>query len=101
MALHRRVAKVGGSLGILIPRDLAEVMGVAEGTPVRLSLVGRQMVVEPEDDALPEASFRRSFSTVLRRYSPAFKALADFDQGKAERPPLARGPRRRARPRPK
>jgi death-on-curing protein len=47
MALHRRVAKVGGSLGILIPRDLADVMGVKEGTPVRLSLVGRQMVVEP------------------------------------------------------
>jgi antitoxin component of MazEF toxin-antitoxin module len=101
MALHRRVAKVGGSLGILIPRDLAEVMGVEEGTPVRLSLVGRQMVVEPEDDSLPEASFRRSFATVLRRYGPAFKALADFDRGKADRPPLARGPRRRARPRPR
>ena len=101
MALHRRVAKVGGSLGILIPRDLAEVMGIEEGTPVRLSLVGRQMVVEPEDDSLPEASFRRSFATVLRRYGPAFKALADFDRGKAYRPPLARGPRRRAGPRPR
>jgi antitoxin component of MazEF toxin-antitoxin module len=101
MALHRRVAKVGGSLGILIPRDLAEVMGVKEGTPVRLSLVGRQMVVEPEDDSLPEASFRRSFATVLRRYGPTFKALADFDRGKADRPRLARGPRRRAGTRPR
>jgi antitoxin component of MazEF toxin-antitoxin module len=99
MALHRRVAKVGGSLGILIPRDVAEAMGVAEGTPVRLSLVGRQMVVEPEDDSLPEASFRRSFATVLRRYGPAFKALADFDRGEADRPRSARGPRRRPRPR--
>jgi antitoxin component of MazEF toxin-antitoxin module len=98
MALHRRVAKVGGSLGILIPRDLAEVMGVEEGTPVRLSLVGRQLVVEPEDDSLPEASFRRSFSTVLRRYGPAFKALADFDRRTADRLPLARRPRRRGRP---
>src|SRR5882762_5349347 len=101
MALHRRVAKVGGSLGILIPRDLAEVMGVKEGTPVRLSLVGRQMVVEPEDDSLPEASFQRSFATVLRRYGPAFKALAEFDRGKTDGPPLARGPRRRVRPRPR
>jgi antitoxin component of MazEF toxin-antitoxin module len=101
MALHRRVAKVGGSLGILIPRDLAEVMGVEEGTPVRLSLVGRQMVVEPEDDSLPEASFRRSFATVLRRYGPAFEALADFDRGKAGRPTSARGRRRRTGPRPK
>jgi len=99
MALHRRVAKLGGSLGILIPRDLAEVMGVEEGTPVRLSLVGRQMVVEPEDDSLPEASFRRSFATVLRRYGRAFEALADFDRGKVDRPRSARGRRRRATPR--
>ena len=101
MVLHRRVAKVGGSLGILIPRDIAEVMGVEEGTPVRLSLVGRQMVVEPEDDSVPEASFRRSFSTVLRRYGPAFKVLADFDRRTADRPPLAQGPRRKAGRRPR
>ena len=101
MALHRRVAKVGGSLGILIPRDLAEVMGVQEGTPVRLSLVGRQMVVEPDDESLPEASFRRSFSTVLRRYGSAFKALADFDRRAANRPPLVRGLRQKARRRPR
>jgi antitoxin component of MazEF toxin-antitoxin module len=101
MALHRRVAKVGGSLGILIPRDLADVMGVKEGTPVRLSLVGRQMVVEPEDDTLPEASFRRSFATVLRRYGPAFKALADFDRGTSEAPRPARAPRRKASSRPR
>ena len=93
MALQRRVAKVGGSLGILIPRDVADVMGVKEGTPVRLSLVGRQMIVEPEDDSLPEASFRRSFATVLRRYGPAFEALADFDRGSTR----TRGPARKRR----
>jgi hypothetical protein len=59
------------------------------------------MVVEPEDDSLPEASFRRSFSTVLRRYGPAFKALADFDRRPADRPSLARGTRRRAGRRPR
>jgi len=81
MALRRRVAKIGGSLGILIPRDIAEAMRVKEGSPVRLSLVGEQLVVEPEHDKIPDASFRRSFATVLRRYGPAFKKLADFDTG--------------------
>lgn len=99
MALHRRVTKVGGSLGILIPRDVAEVMGVREGTPVRMSLVGRQMVVEPEDDSLPEASFQRAFATVLRRYGPAFEALADHDRGNVRQPAPARVRRRRARSR--
>jgi antitoxin component of MazEF toxin-antitoxin module len=82
MALHRRVTKVGGSLGILIPRDVAEAMGVTEGSPIRLSLVGRQMVVEPEDDTIPDASFRRAFATVLRRYGPTFATLAERDQGR-------------------
>ena len=101
MAVRRRVTKVGGSLGILIPRDLADVMGVEEGSQVRLSMVGRQMVVEPEDDTIPEASFRRSFATVLRRYGPAFQKLADFDRGIAggRSRGSARGRRTRNQPR--
>ena len=97
MALRRRVTKVGGSLGVLIPRDLAEVMGVQEGSQVRLSMVGRQMVVEPEDDTIPDASFRRSFAAVLRRYGPGFKRLADFDRGEAGGGSSAIARRRRAR----
>jgi antitoxin component of MazEF toxin-antitoxin module len=83
---HRTITKVGGSLAILIPRDLAEAMGVGASSPVRLSLVGRQLVVEPEDDTLPEASFRRAFATVLRRYGSAFQQMADYDSGHAPRP---------------
>jgi len=86
MSIHRRIAKIGGSLGLLIPRDTAEMMNIEEGSHVRLSLVGRQMIVEPEDDTMPEASFRRAFATVLRRYGPVFEKLADFDKGTAKRP---------------
>lgn len=90
MTLHRRVKKVGGSLGVLIPRDVAEAMGVRDGSPVRLSLVGRQMVVEPDDDTLPEASFRRAFATVMRRYGPTFERLAAHDAGRATKRPRRR-----------
>jgi antitoxin component of MazEF toxin-antitoxin module len=81
MAIHRRVSKVGGSLAVIIPRDVAELMQVRENTPVRLSNVGRQLVVEPEDDTASDASFRRAYATVLRRYGPAFEALAKYDAG--------------------
>jgi len=81
MAAHRRVTKVGGSLAVLIPRDVVDQMGVTEDSPVRLSVVGRQLVIEPEDDTIPEASFRRAYATVLRRYGPAFDALAKYDEG--------------------
>lgn len=81
MALHRKISQVGGSLAVIIPRDVAEAMGVEAGAPVRLSLVGRQMVVEPEDDTIDKDTFRRAFAAVLRRYAPTFKALAGHDRG--------------------
>jgi antitoxin component of MazEF toxin-antitoxin module len=82
MSIHRQVTKVGGSLGVIIPRDIAEAMGVASGSPVRLSIVGRQLVVEPEDDTPSDAEFQRAHAAVLRRYGPAFSGLAEFDKGR-------------------
>ena len=80
MAVRKKVIQVGGSLAVVIPKDLAEMMEVKVNSPVRLSLVGRQMVIEPEDDAVPVAGFRRAFATVLRRYGPAFEAMAKYDK---------------------
>jgi antitoxin component of MazEF toxin-antitoxin module len=79
MTQHRKVAKVGGSLTVFIPRDIAEAMAIQEGTPIGLSLVGRALVVDPADDVISEASYRRALKTVLRRYGPAFQALAEHD----------------------
>jgi antitoxin component of MazEF toxin-antitoxin module len=86
MGIKRSVTKIGGSLGIIIPRDLCESMDIREGSGVSISMVGRQMVVEPDDDTVPEPTFRRAFAAVLRRYGPAFKALADFDRGTSAMP---------------
>jgi len=82
MTIRRKVTQVGGSLAITIPRDIAEAMSVSAGDVVRLSLVGRQIVVEPEDDIIDETTFRRAFATVLRKYKSTFAGLAEFDRGR-------------------
>ncbi len=38
-------------------------------------------MIEPEDDTVDEATFRRAFATVLRRYATTFRKLAEFDSG--------------------
>jgi antitoxin component of MazEF toxin-antitoxin module len=81
MTVVRQVKRVGGSLGILIPRDIAEAMNVKAGSEVRLTLVGRQVVIEPASDTVEDGAFRRAMAAVLRRYGPTFKALAAFDRG--------------------
>jgi antitoxin component of MazEF toxin-antitoxin module len=81
MAVQRQVKKIGGSLGVLIPRDIAEAMGVEEGSDVLLTLVNRQLVVEPTMDSIDDATFQRAFAAVLRRDGEGFRWLADFDRG--------------------
>src|SRR5947208_13553145 len=80
MALQRRVRRIGGSLGVLLPRDIAEAMGVKEGSEVRLTVVGRQVVVEPVDDMLDDGAVRRALAAVLRRSGRAFRLLAAYDR---------------------
>lgn len=82
MSIERKVTRMGGSLGITIPRDIAAMMGVSDGSDVRLSIVGRQLVIEPQDDTMPDTIFQRSLASVLRRYGGTFKGLADFDAGR-------------------
>lgn len=85
MTIQRTVKQIGGSLGLLLPRDIAAAMSVKAGSTVRLSLVGRQLVIEPSDDTLPGAEFQRAFAAVLRRYGPTFEALAEHDKGRGKR----------------
>jgi len=43
---------------------------------VRLTLVGRQVVVEPADDTVDDGAFRRALGAVLRRHGRAFELLS-------------------------
>ena len=81
MTVRRQVKRIGGSLGVLIPRDFAEAMNVKHGSAVRLTLVGRQVVVEPVDDVLADGVVQRAFAAVLRRHGRAFERLAAYDRG--------------------
>lgn len=47
MTVQRGIKRVGGSLGVLVPRDIAEAMDIKDGSWVRLALVGRPVAVEP------------------------------------------------------
>ena len=61
--MHTRVQKWGNSLGVRIPRGLAEEVGLAAGTEVSLSIKDGELVVKPSapvrlslDDLLAEVS---------------------------------------------
>ena len=80
MSLERQVRRVGGSLAVTLPRDVAEAMQVKAGSPIRLTVIGRQVVIEPTDDTLPDAAFQRAMAAVMRRHAGTFERLAAFDR---------------------
>jgi antitoxin component of MazEF toxin-antitoxin module len=81
MSVHRRVRKVGGSLGVLIPRDLAAAMGITEGSEVEMTMIGSQLVIESTSGVASDAAFQRALGAVTRNHGKALRALADFDRG--------------------
>jgi antitoxin component of MazEF toxin-antitoxin module len=78
---RQRVKRIGRSLGISLPRDIAKAMNIEEGAEVRLTLVGRQLVVESADETLDAGAFRRAFAAVRRRHRRTFELLAAYDRG--------------------
>jgi|KBSSwiStaDraftv2_1062776.scaffolds.fasta_scaffold2569043_1 antitoxin component of MazEF toxin-antitoxin module len=49
-----KVRKLGGSLALIIPHDVAKLMGLVEGTEVRLTLSGRKLTVAPQVPKKPK-----------------------------------------------
>ena len=79
VSLQRRLKRIGGSLGVLIPRDFEEAPNVKDGSPVRLILVERQVVIEPVDNSLDDTAVQRA--DARRCHGRGFVLLAAYDRG--------------------
>lgn len=64
MPLVRNVMKMGGSLALIIPRDVASAMDLAPNSEVRLTLVGKQLVIDPTPEDEDSA-----FHALIRYYA--------------------------------
>ena len=69
--MRKRVKRIGGRLGVLLPKDIAKAMNIEEG----------ELVMGPVDDSLDDGAFRRAFAAVLRRQWRTFERLAAYDRG--------------------
>lgn len=43
----RKTFKIGGSLAVRIPKEIADVIGLKEGSDVKLAVKERKIVIEP------------------------------------------------------
>ncbi|MCE8424100.1 MAG: AbrB/MazE/SpoVT family DNA-binding domain-containing protein [Candidatus Methanoperedens sp.] len=43
----RKTFKIGGSIAVRIPKELATLMGLKEGSEVKLAVKDKKLVIEP------------------------------------------------------
>jgi antitoxin component of MazEF toxin-antitoxin module len=56
----RRVTKVGGSLCVLVPRDIAEMVGLKATSSINLTIDGRRLLVEVDNSAPARQTRKRA-----------------------------------------
>lgn len=78
--IRKKLQKIGGSVGLVLPRDLVAAAGLAEGDEVGLTLHGRRLVVEPVGRRVARDALNTSLEAVLARHGEAFRQMAEFDK---------------------
>lgn len=78
--IRKKLQRIGGSVGLVIPRDLVAAAGLAEGDEVGLTLHGRRLVVEPVTRRAAREQVSASLEAVVKRHGDAFRQMAEFDK---------------------
>jgi antitoxin component of MazEF toxin-antitoxin module len=72
----RKLTKQGNSTCLVIERQLRELLDITTDTPLKLTVEGRKLVIEPLTDEERGSKFRKALADTKREYAPALKKLA-------------------------
>lgn len=73
----KRLTKHGNSLALVIDRGVLDLLNIDADTPLNIRTDGNRLIVTPIHDEARQKKFRAALERVDRRYSRAFKKLAE------------------------
>jgi antitoxin component of MazEF toxin-antitoxin module len=73
----RTLTRQGNSLALVIDRSLRELMEIDAGTPLKVSVEGRRLIIEPLSETERQARFKKAVDKVDREHGKAMKKLAE------------------------
>lgn len=73
----RKLTKQGNSLCLVIDRALRELMDIDAETPLKVSIEGRKLIVEPLSDEERDRRFKAALAETNAEYGRALKRLAE------------------------
>ncbi len=74
MALIKKLTRIGNSLGIILPTEILQAMGINEKSQVEISVKEEKLILKPVN--LQDHKVMKTFLKVLEDYDDTFKKLA-------------------------
>lgn len=76
MTYKQKLTKIGNSVGIIIPKQLLERLGLDVGNEVYLEQVQDKVILDRNEPTSITPEFLKVAESIGNRYSKAFKELA-------------------------
>jgi antitoxin component of MazEF toxin-antitoxin module len=74
---QQQIIAIGSSLALPLPPEVLAALGIHAGDAVNVSVVGRQMVVEPAAGADRQERFQAVIDDIFERRRNAYQKLAE------------------------
>jgi len=72
----KTLRRVGNSHSINFDKALMKQMGIREGSRMQLHMDGRNLVITPVDDRIPDDVFETSLNKGMKEFASAMRNLA-------------------------
>ena len=73
----KKLTKHGNSLALVIDRPILELLKIDQETPLEISTDGKKLTIAPAPASARRQKFDKAQTFAHRRYSRAFKRLAE------------------------
>jgi antitoxin component of MazEF toxin-antitoxin module len=72
----KKLARLGNSRAIIIDRPLMDLLGIDDETPLKMTVTGRKLTVEPLSKEEGDARFREIMHRTGKKNAELFRRLA-------------------------
>lgn len=72
----KKLTRQGNSAALIVDRSLMDLMDIDSDTPLKVTVVGRKLIVEPIDEEERSGKFKKVMEKTGRKNAELFRRLA-------------------------
>lgn len=76
MKYSQKLTKIGNSVGVIIPRQVLDILGIDAGSEVFIEQFQDKLLIQKEDSGNISPEFLKVAESIADRYEESFRELA-------------------------